>query len=138
MRMWRLFPALAFLFLSQAGYAQTPSIEQRYVALLIPTESERPEEDELARLQAGHMANIRRMAEAGILLVAGPARPVGAGQTPLAGVWIFSGADAELTGQADAMMAEDPMIAAGLLRAETHILFFETGDNLYERRPRGE
>jgi len=81
---------------------------------------------------------MRRMAEAGILLVAGPTRPLDVDMAAIAGIWVFASADEELIALAEDMMADDPLIAAGYLRVDTYVLFFETGDNLYERRQRGQ
>jgi len=137
--MSRIFAAALFVVFSAAVCeAQAPSIEERYVGILMPTEAERPETAALVELQQGHLANMRRMAEAGILLVAGPTRPLDVDMEAIAGIWVFASADEELIALAEEMMADDPLIAAGYLRVETYVLFFETGDNLYERRPRSE
>ncbi len=116
--------------------AQTPEIEERLFVVLSPAEAERPGAEEMQRLQAGHLANIRAMAEAGILLLAGPTRPLAVESTPAAGILVFASADPEMIAQAESMLAGDPLISAGLLRADQYVLFFESGDNLYERRAR--
>ena len=59
------------------------------------------------------MANIGRLAEAGKLLVAGPMGDDGA----LRGIFIL---DCENVAEAQALVATDPAIKAGSLRAEYH------------------
>ncbi|WP_020566869.1 YciI family protein [Neolewinella persica] len=66
---------------------------------------------EAARLQAGHMANIRRMAEAGELVLAGPFLDDG----ELRGIYIFNVKTIE---EARALTATDPAIQAGSLVME--------------------
>ncbi|MFM8558230.1 MAG: YciI family protein [bacterium] len=63
-------------------------------------------------IQAGHMANIRRMADLGVLLAAGPFENGGA----LRGVFVFAPGEAAL----DTLLAGDPAIASGRLACEFH------------------
>jgi uncharacterized protein YciI len=128
--------AILFLMLSGLSGAQTPALEQRLFVLLSPTDMERPPVAEMQTLQAAHLANIRSMAEDGLLLLAGPTRPVDVADRPVAGILAFASADPDLVTSVTARLARDPLIAGGYLRADQYVLFFETGDNLYERRPR--
>jgi uncharacterized protein YciI len=70
-------------------------------------------------LQAGHMANIRRMADAGKLVAAGPFLDNG----DLRGIYIFTADSAE----AARFAAEDPAVRAGRLRLELHALYTRAG-----------
>jgi uncharacterized protein YciI len=69
--------------------------------------------EERQKIQEGHMANIRRLADEGKLLVAGPFTDNGDWR----GIFIFKCATLE---EAQALVATDPAIAAGRLKAEIH------------------
>jgi uncharacterized protein YciI len=66
---------------------------------------------ETARIQEGHMANIRRMAGLGKLVAAGPMGDDG----DLRGIFIFRGASLD---EAKQLSAEDPAIKVGRLKIE--------------------
>ena len=68
---------------------------------------------ETAKLQEGHMANIKKMADTGKLIVAGPF--TGNNET-YRGVFIFKATMEEAKGMAD----EDPAIKAGQLALELY------------------
>ena len=70
-------------------------------------------------VQAGHMANIRRMAAAGALLSAGPFEDGG----EYRGVFVFRPGDDNL----DSLMAGDPAIASGWLVCEKSVWFAPAG-----------
>lgn len=76
--------------------------------------------DELAKLQEAHMVNIRRMAEAGKLLLAGPFTDEGFWR----GVYIFKVDSLE---EAQALTDSDPAVAAGRLAFELHPWLIEKG-----------
>lgn len=65
-------------------------------------------QERIAELQAGHMANINRMADAGVLSLAGPI----IGTTPFRGIFMFESIDAE---KAKEWVADDPTIKEGRL-----------------------
>jgi len=71
---------------------------------------------ETTRIQEGHMANIRRMAEAGKLLVAGPFSDDGA----LRGMYVFTVGSME---EAEKLVLTDPAVQSGRLRFELHPWF---------------
>jgi len=71
---------------------------------------------ETTRIQEGHMANIRRMAEAGKLLVAGPFSDDGA----LRGMYVFTVGSME---EAEKLVQTDPAVQSGRLRFELHPWF---------------
>lgn len=93
--------------------APTGQTMRRYVFGLLSrgekwTPQHTPETD---ALQAGHMANIGRMAEARKLVAAGPmADP----QSALRGIFVFATTQADAAAEA----AQDPAIAAGRLKLE--------------------
>ncbi|WP_111670389.1 YciI family protein [Algoriphagus litoralis] len=68
-------------------------------------------ETERADIQAGHMANISRMAEMGKLIVAGPFF----GNDELRGIYIF---DVQTIEEAKALTETDPAIKAGVLKMD--------------------
>jgi uncharacterized protein YciI len=74
------------------------------------------ETPERAKIQEGHMANIRKMAETGKLLVAGPFTDDG----DLRGLFVFRTGTLE---EAKAMAEQDPAVKAGRLRLEWHPWF---------------
>lgn len=76
-----------------------------------PTPS--PDSTVRADLQAAHMANIRRLAEEGKLIVAGPFLD----NTELRGIYLFNVKTIE---EARALTATDPAIQAGALVMELH------------------
>ena len=69
--------------------------------------------DEARKLQAGHMANINRLAAEGKLVLAGPFADNG----PLRGIYIF---DVRTVAEAEALTKTDPAIQAGSLVMELH------------------
>jgi uncharacterized protein len=88
-----------------------------YVAFLYRGPAWSPEDTpERARIQEGHMANIRKMAETGKLLVAGPFTDDG----DLRGLFVFRTATLD---EAKAMAEQDPAVKAGRLRLEWHPWF---------------
>lgn len=68
---------------------------------------------ETQRIQEGHMANIRRMADAGKLVLAGPF----ADDTDLRGIFVFTTGSLE---EARALCDQDPAVQAGRLKVELH------------------
>ena len=73
---------------------------------------ERPRE-EAQKLQVAHRANIRRLADEGKLVLAGPFADDG----PLRGIYIF---DVATVAEAEALTKTDPAIQAGQLVMELH------------------
>lgn len=68
---------------------------------------------EAARLQRAHMDNIRRLAEEGKLVLAGPFMDDG----QLRGIYVF---DVQTIEEAEALTATDPSVQAGRLVMELH------------------
>jgi uncharacterized protein len=94
--------------------ALLPAQEKKYemttyvLGLLKPGPSWTPQvTEEAKRIQEGHMANIRRMAEAGRLIVAGPTKG-----DDLRGIFIFKGGSMD---EIQAMVNDDPAVKAGRL-----------------------
>lgn len=75
---------------------------------------------ETQKVQEGHMANIRRMAAAGKLVVAGPFSDDG----ELRGMFIFTTASLE---EARALCDQDPAVQAGRLKVELHPWYAAAG-----------
>lgn len=73
---------------------------------------DRPPE-EARRLQAAHMANIRRLADQGKLMLAGPFGDDG----QLRGIYLF---DVSTVAEAEALTKSDPAVQAGSLVMELH------------------
>jgi uncharacterized protein YciI len=69
--------------------------------------------EERQQIQAAHLANIKRLADAGKILVAGPFADNGEWR----GIFIYKCASLE---EAQALAATDPAVAAGRLKVEIH------------------
>ena len=86
-----------------------------YVMAFLKTGPNRSEDSTTAaELQQGHMANIRRLAEEGNLVLAGPFID---GNETFRGIYIFNTGSVE---EAQAWTASDPAIQAGSLVMELH------------------
>ncbi len=85
-----------------------------YVMAFLKSGPNRPDDPERAReLQAAHLANIRRMAGEGQLVLAGPFMDGG----DIRGIYLFATGDIE---QARAWTETDPAVEAGSLAMELH------------------
>ncbi len=87
---------------------------RQYVIAFLKTGPNRDQDSAAAaELQTAHMNNIKRMAEEGSLLLAGPFLDGG----ELAGIYVF---DVTTIKEAEELTATDPAIAAGRLTMEIH------------------
>ncbi len=87
-------------------------VEPCTLALLVrPSDAPQLSPEELSTTQAGHLANMAVMADAGALAIAGPFEK----DTPLRGVFVFRGVD---RAKIDALVANDPAVARGRLKLE--------------------
>jgi uncharacterized protein len=93
----------------------TTYVMRRYVLVMLyrGKKANKIPKDQLEAIQAGHMANIGRLAKEGKLLVAGPMGE----DEDLRGIFIL---DCENVAEAEQLVQTDPAIAAGRLRAEYH------------------
>ena len=107
----------AALFAAEPRYEMTTYV----MGLLRKGPKWTPEENANTRgIQEGHMANIRKMAATGKLIVAGPFSDNG----DLRGVFIFK---LKSVDQARAMVDADPAVKAGRLVVELHPWFAAVG-----------
>ena len=88
---------------------------RRYVMVMLyrGKKANKIPKDQLDKIQAGHMANISKLAADGKLLVAGPMGD----DTDLRGIFIL---DCESVEEAKTLVDTDPAVIAGRLRAEYH------------------
>jgi len=87
---------------------------RRYVMAFLKSGPNRPEDPEEAQaLQRAHLDNIRRMAEEGKLVLAGPFMDDG----EIRGIYVFAADSVE---EAEALTATDPAVKAGSLVMELH------------------
>lgn len=116
--MKQFFPIL-LLFTCSVSFAQqkknnpTPNIRQYWFVMLTSGPNRSQDSATAAQLQAGHMANMKTMHEAGKLKVAGPFGDDGNWR----GIFIF---DCESKEEVEKLLAGDPAIAAGRLNYEIH------------------
>lgn len=118
---------LGFLLLcfSAPVVAQTapPELKTYYLVLLKRGPNRGQDAETVAQLQAGHMANIQKMAEAGKLHIAGPI----AEDSDLRGIFILNTAT---EAEARALVDADPAVAAGRLVYEIHPWMSQPGSCL--------
>ncbi len=94
---------------------------RRYVVALLKSGPNRDQDEEAARkLQEGHMSNIRKLANEGKLIVAGPFMDDG----ELRGIYIF---DVSTIEEARELTETDPAIQAGRLEMELHPWYGSAG-----------
>lgn len=87
---------------------------RRYVMAFLKAGPNRPSDPEAAaELQRAHMANIRRLADDGVLVMAGPFLDGG----ELRGIYVFA---VDSLTEAEALTATDPAVQAGSLVMELH------------------
>lgn len=87
---------------------------RKYVmAMLYKGDNRDRSPEEAQKLQAAHMANISRMADDGLLVLAGPMLDDG----DLRGIYVFA---VETVEEAQSLTNSDPAIRAGSLRMELH------------------
>ena len=106
---------LPILLLAQNKQGTDPSTQIKQFWLVLLKKGPVRNQDSLTadKIQAGHMANINRLYEAGTLKVAGPF----AEETLAQGLFIF---DCPTKSQLESLLQTDPAIKAGRLIAEIH------------------
>jgi len=127
-----VYTVLALLLASDSAFAREPAETttfdaelaaelgaddygmRRYVMAFLKSGPNRPEDPEEAQaLQRAHLDNIRRMAEEGKLVLAGPFMDGG----NIRGIYVFAVDSVE---EAEALTATDPAVQAGSLVMELH------------------
>ncbi len=98
--------------LAQSLGADEYGMKTYVMALLKPGPNRDQDKETAQKLQQAHLANIRRLAEKGQLVLAGPFMP---NEQDLRGIYIFDVATVE---QAKKLTETDPAIKAGRLRME--------------------
>lgn len=73
--------------------------------------------EELAAIQAGHMARIGELADSGEMALAGPFEVNPEAERPFVGLFLY---DVETREEAEALAASDPAVQAGRLVVEVH------------------
>lgn len=123
---------LAIFFLASNSLAQAPAstpakkhepkFQMRTYQMAFLKSGPKRDHDSVtaAKLQAGHMANIQKLADEGKLIIAGPFMDKG----DLRGIFIFDVATKE---EAEKLCAEDPAVAAGRLTVEIKTWFGPKG-----------
>jgi uncharacterized protein YciI len=107
------------IYAQQLG-ADDYGMHQYVMALLKAGPNRDKSKEEVAELQKGHMANIKRLANEGLLVLAGPFLDDG----DLRGIYIF---DVRTIEEAQKLTATDPAIESGLLIMELHPWYGSAG-----------
>ncbi len=116
-----IFGILLISFINHDGLCQDPNNLKEYIFVMLKSGPDRSQsEAELKKLQAGHLDNIRSMAESGMLAIAGPF----AEDIDWRGILIFNIMD---TVKVKSMLNDDPAIKAGRLTFELHPIFSTPG-----------
>lgn len=116
--MKKIFILFALLIvMSASSFAQEKPIEEKmkkwYFVMLSRGENRSQDTAEVRRLNEGHMANINRMADLGVLRIAGPFMDNGDWR----GIFIM---DVKTEEEVIENLKQDPAIAAGRLKYEIH------------------
>ena len=93
--------------------AKAMGLKQYFFVMLSKGSDRNQDSATAAKIQQGHLANIRRLAGLGKLLVAGPFGD----NTNLAGIFIFDCATKE---EVEGLLKTDPAVAAGRLVYDIH------------------
>ena len=118
-------PGAALLTAAQKASEAQYEMTTYYLVLLYRGPNSTPEvRPETQRIQGAHMANIRRMADEGKLILAGP---MGDG-SKLRGIFVFHVGSLP---EAQALAAEDPAVKAGRLIPEIHPWFTAKNIRVY-------
>jgi len=107
------------IYAQQLG-ADDYGMHQYVMALLKAGPNRDKSKEEVAELQKGHMVNIKRLANEGLLVLAGPFLDDG----DLRGIYIF---DVRTIEEAQKLTATDPAIESGLLIMELHPWYGSAG-----------
>ena len=108
-----LCPYLSVFLLAQEEDKPKYEMKTYQMVFLYKGENRNQDSLEVEKIQAGHMANIQRLADEGKLIVAGPFLD----DKDLRGIFIF---DSESEVEVKALVETDPAIIAGRLRYEIH------------------
>ncbi|MBK7425948.1 MAG: hypothetical protein IPI60_02375 [Saprospiraceae bacterium] len=90
---------------------KSTTMKKYYLCLLKSGPNRDQPKEEAEKIQAGHMAHIKKMAAENKLCIAGPTES----KSDLIGIFIFNVKSAE---EAEALAAQDPAVKAGRLLAE--------------------
>jgi uncharacterized protein YciI len=109
---------------------------KRYVMAFLKAGPNRDQDSTAAvQIQQAHLANIRRLAQRGDLIIAGPFLDDG----PIRGIYVFNVASVE---KARELTASDPAIQAGRLVMELHPWYgsaaLQKTNDIHARITRGE
>lgn len=102
-----------------------PLLKQYWLVLLRKGTNRMQDSITAASIQEGHMANIRKLGSAGVLLMAGPMGD----DTDLRVIFIL---DAKDSATAAAYINTDPAVKAGRLRFELHPWWTQTGTYIFK------
>lgn len=105
--------------------ADTPRMKQYWLVMLLKGNNRSQDSATAEKIQAGHMANIHRLAKEEKLVMAGPMGY----DKDLRGIFIL---DARDSATAASFMNTDPAISAGRLRFEIHPWWTQTGTYVFK------
>jgi uncharacterized protein YciI len=105
------------------GCASKPEMKAYYLVLLNKGPNRSQDSSTAANIQAGHMANLNRLADLKKIVMAGP---IGM-DTTLRGIFVF---DAESKEEVDSLVQTDPAVQSGRLKPEVYPWWSQRGVRL--------
>ena len=105
--------------------ADTPRMKQYWLVFLLKGANRSQDSLAAEMIQEGHMANIRRLAREGSLIMAGPMGY----DKDLRGIFILDASD---SASAASLINTDPAVKSGRLRFEIHPWWTQTGTYIFK------
>ena len=119
--LWAKMPTVKI----QQSFSDTPHMKQYWLVMLLKGPNRNHDSVTAAKIQEGHLANIRRLASEGKLIMAGPMGY----DKDLRGIFIL---DANDSATAAGYVNTDPAVKTGRLRYELHPWWTQTGTYLFK------
>lgn len=119
--LWAKAPSIK----AQQTFSDTPKMKQYWLVLLLKGSNRTQDSLTAEKIQEGHIANIRRLGNEGVLVMAGPMGY----DRDLRGIFIL---DAKDSATAASYVNTDPAVKSGRLRFELHPWWTQTGTYIFK------